>query len=62
MFDHLKRLLNKAPESTQKDPNNQTLPRHAEDDYRHHTAHMRVLEEILIDRMGTNLNELKINS
>lgn len=47
-----KRLLNKAPESTQMDADNQTLLRHAEDDYKHHTARMNVLEGILIDRMG----------
>lgn len=67
-----KRLLNKAPESTQKDADNQTLLRQAEDDYKHHTARMRVLEGILTDRMGykpkriddklLNALELKINS
>ncbi|WP_186673938.1 hypothetical protein [Sporosarcina sp. BP05] len=48
----IQRLLKKAPEGSQDDSGNAELVKHTEADYRRYTSRMKVLEGILIDRMG----------
>lgn len=48
----IRRLLQKASESSQTPLDDEELVRQAEIDYRSYTARMNVLEGILIDRMG----------
>lgn len=52
MMISIKRLLEKAPEGSQNDPSNLELVKHAETDYKLYTSRMKLLEGILIDRMG----------
>lgn len=52
MMIRIQRLLKKAPESPQDDSSNAELVKHAETDYKRYTSRMKVLEGILIDRMG----------
>lgn len=52
MMISIQRLLKKAPEGPQNDSDSEGLVKHAENDYKRYTARMRVLEGILIDRMG----------
>lgn len=48
----IKRLLEKAPEGSQEDPKTLGLVQHAETDYKLYTSRMKLVEGILIDRMG----------
>lgn len=52
MMISIKRLLEKAPEGSQNDSNNLELVKHAETDYKLYTSRMKLVEGILIDRMG----------
>lgn len=52
MMISIQRLLKKAPEGSQNDSNDAELVQHAEIDYRRYTSRMKLLEGILIDRMG----------
>lgn len=54
----LMQTVRKAPKSISVPSN--TIS-YAEEQYRHDTARMRVIEGILIDRLGYNLNELIIS-
>lgn len=48
----VQRLLRKAPEGSQNDSDSIESVKHAEIDYRRYTSRMKLLEGILIDRMG----------
>lgn len=52
MMISIQRLIKKAPEGSQGDSSNAEVIKHAETDYRRHTSRMKLLEAILIDRMG----------
>jgi hypothetical protein len=52
MMISIQRLLKKAPESSQNDSDSVELVKSTETDYRRSTSRMKLLEGILIDRMG----------
>jgi len=52
MMISIQRLTRKAPEGSQDDLSNAEVIKHAEIDYKRQTSRMKLLEGILIDRMG----------
>lgn len=52
MMISIQRLIKKAPEGSQDDSSNAEVIKHAETDYKRQTSRMKLLEGILIDRMG----------
>lgn len=52
MMITIQRLIKKAPEGSQRDSSNAEVIKYTEIEYRRQTSRMKLLEGILIDRMG----------